>query len=53
MQNAEKLAKFWLDPMRLAENIGYNSKELKRIETLIRQNHSKLMEAWHGHFPRS
>jgi hypothetical protein len=51
VQHAEKLAKFWLDPIRLAENIGYNSKELKHIESLIRQNHQTLMEAWHGHFP--
>ncbi len=51
VQHTEKLAKYWLDPIRLAENIGHNSKELKRIESLIRQNHTKLMEAWHGHFP--
>jgi len=51
VQNAEKLAKFWLEPIRLASNIGYTAQELKRIESLIRQHQAKLLEAWHGYFP--
>jgi hypothetical protein len=51
VQNAERLAKFWLDPIRLASNIGYNTKELKRIETILREHQAELLEAWHGYFP--
>ena len=45
-------AKFWLDPVALAANFGFNSRELRRIHVLIVQNRAALLEAWHG-YPRS
>jgi hypothetical protein len=43
-------AKFWLDPIALASNHGFNGRELNEIEQLIRQHQVELLEAWHEHF---
>jgi hypothetical protein len=41
--------KFWLSPVHLARNIGFRPVELHKIENLVLENHSKLMEAWDGY----
>ncbi len=43
-------AKFWLNPVVLARNFGFNAGELGRIETIIEDNQQKLLEAWNGYF---
>jgi hypothetical protein len=43
-------AKFWLDPVGLARNLGYGGHELRTIERIIRDNQHELMEAWNGWF---
>ena len=43
-------AKFWLQPVALARNLGFRASELTRIEALIRENQEHLREAWHGYF---
>ena len=43
-------AKFWLEPVALAKNIGFRPKELRKLESLVRDNQSKLVEAWNGYF---
>ena len=41
------MAKFWLDPdIHLAENYGYNSKELRQIERLIKNQLETLRNEW-------
>ncbi len=40
-------AKFWLDPeVILAENYGYNRKELREIERLVKQHVERLRNEW-------
>ena len=43
-------AKFWLNPVSLARNFGFNSRELRQIERTVTENEVKLMEAWNGYF---
>ena len=43
-------AKFWLDPMGLAANYGFSSRELNEIERLVRAHQAILMEAWNEYF---
>jgi hypothetical protein len=43
-------AKFWLNPVALARNIGYPAHELKRIRGIIESNQSSLEAAWYGYF---
>jgi hypothetical protein len=43
-------AKFWLEPVELARNLGYPPKDLRRIREIILENRQKLLEAWYGYF---
>lgn len=43
-------AKFWLEPVVLAKNIGFRGKELRKLESLVRENQIKLVEAWNEYF---
>ena len=42
-------AKFWLDPIELAANYGFNGGELREIERLVAENGFILREGWNGH----
>jgi hypothetical protein len=42
-------AKFWLDPIDLSSNYGFNSRELSEIRDLIEVHLDELLEAWHEH----
>ena len=44
------VAKFWLDPVRLASGGGFTPVELRRIERVIINNREELVEGWHGNF---
>jgi hypothetical protein len=46
----DRTAKLWLEPVRLARNIGFGPPELTRIERMVRENQAALLEAWHGYF---
>lgn len=43
-------AKFWLNPVGLARNLGFNARELRQIERIVSDNESVLLEAWNGRF---
>jgi hypothetical protein len=43
-------AKFWLDPLRLAANYGFNGRDLKKIYRLIEEHREELLEAWNEYF---
>ena len=45
-------AKFWLDPIELDANYGFNARELNDIERIIEQYQHELLEAWHDHLNR-
>ena len=42
----ERSAKFWLNPVALASNFGFNARELGWIRALIRKNELNLNRAW-------
>jgi hypothetical protein len=43
-------AKFWLQPVSLARNIGFAPRELTELMARVRQRRTAFLEAWHGHF---
>ena len=45
----EQSAKFWLEPVALARNLGFRAHELRRIQELVVTHQAELLEAWHGH----
>jgi Domain of unknown function (DUF4160) len=47
----EQSAKFWLDPVALAGNLGFGPAELRRIHRLVAENRNLLLEKWHEQFP--
>jgi hypothetical protein len=42
-------AKFWLNPVSLARNLGFRPRELRTIERLIVENQPLLLAAWQEH----
>ena len=43
-------AKFWLEPVHLAANYGFNARELNEIQRLVDEHWHELTEAWNEHF---
>jgi len=44
------VAKFWLDPVRLARSGGFRRTELRDIANLVSAHAQTLLEAWNDHF---
>ena len=44
---AERSAKYWMAPLRLAWNDGFRTGELKEIETILIAHLNLVLEAWH------
>jgi hypothetical protein len=41
--------KFWLEPLTLASNYGFNARELTRIRGLLSANLGAIRNAWNQH----
>jgi hypothetical protein len=50
IDRGDSSAKFWLDQPALARNVGFSARELSRMLSLVRENRSRLLEAWYGYF---
>jgi hypothetical protein len=46
----DQSAKFWLDPLALARNLGFSPVELRRIQRLLKEQQEALLEKWHARF---
>jgi hypothetical protein len=46
----QHIAKFWLDPVELAKNLGFANHEGNEIERLVREHREFLIGAWHEYF---
>lgn len=47
---AENQAKFWLNPIQLASNYGFSSRDLNELEGLVEQNELFFLEVWNEYF---
>ena len=43
-------AKFWLDPISLSRNLGFNARELRRLQLIVMEHRTELLEAWNEFF---
>ena len=43
-------AKFWLQPVSLCRNLGFNAVELRKVQSLVQEHQGALLEAWNGYF---
>ncbi len=50
IERDDHIAKFWLDPVRLADSGGFSRRDLRDIERVVADNQSALMGAWHDYF---
>jgi len=49
VQQAERYAKFWLRPVRLAKNKGFRRSEITELGRIVRARKGLLLKAWHGY----
>ena len=52
VEQAERFAKFWLNPVTLVKSRGVRSNELSEIQKIIEENRDILLEKWDEHFSR-
>ena len=50
VEREDKIAKFWLDPLRLQSSGGFSRTEIGRIQGLVREHREELVEAWNEYF---
>jgi hypothetical protein len=50
VERDDNIAKFWLEPVRLQNSIGFNRREINRIRRLVEQNRQSILEHWHEFF---
>ena len=43
-------AKFWLSPVALVVNYGFNGRELNNVQDLVEEHAEELQEAWDEYF---
>ena len=43
-------AKFWLNNVSLARNVGFSARELGVLQRLVTEHREQLLEAWNGFF---
>ncbi|MDE0115284.1 MAG: DUF4160 domain-containing protein [bacterium] len=45
-----KIAKFWLEPVRLQHSAGFRPSEIRKIMAIIMENEAVFVEAWNEYF---
>ena len=48
--HAGRYAKFWLEPVELANNRGFRGHELTEIGKIVIENREFFLEKWHEYF---
>ena len=50
VDKADASAKFWLEPVALSRNVGFNARELNVLLGLVRHHRNQFVEAWRDYF---
>jgi len=50
VEHENRVAKFWLDPVRLQNSGGFSRKEIRRLYRLVEENQENLLREWHEYF---
>jgi hypothetical protein len=43
-------AKFWLQPVSLARNLGFSAREPRKVQARVEKHQREQLEAWYGYF---
>lgn len=52
VEQAERFAKFWLNPVTLVKSRSFRSGELTEIQNIVEEHRDLFMEKWNEHFSR-
>lgn len=50
VERDDKIAKFWLDPVRFQNSGGFKRKEISLIQNIVREHEGEILEKWHEYF---
>jgi hypothetical protein len=50
VQSGENYAKYWLRPIVLVESIGFDARELRRLQEIIATHQEMLERSWNDFF---
>ncbi len=50
IERDDKVAKFWLEPIRLHSSGGFSRAEILRIQAIVQERAADLLEAWNAYF---
>ena len=50
IEQADRYAKFWLNPIQLAESDGFRSSEISELRKLVQENKKLFEEKWNEYF---
>ena len=51
-QRDDRVAKFWLEPLRLESTKRFSTPELRRLRRIIERHHRVLIRRWDEYFDR-
>lgn len=49
VEQGDRLAKYWLDPVELASSKRFRAHELNEVRAFVIKYRSAFLEAWHDH----
>jgi hypothetical protein len=52
VERGDDVAKYWINPVSLANSRGFRPHELNRLQALVIEHRLTLLEAWNVHFGR-
>jgi hypothetical protein len=52
VEHGDRIVKFWLNPVDLAESSGFRAHELNRLRAVVTEHRIRFLEAWNAHFSR-
>jgi len=50
VEQAERVAKFWLEPVILSRSHGFRRGELTELQAIIEKNQQLLVKSWNEYF---
>ncbi|MGI8656751.1 MAG: DUF4160 domain-containing protein [Pyrinomonadaceae bacterium] len=50
VEQAERYAKFWLNPVSLVKSRGFRSGELSEMQKIVEEHRESFVEKWNEHF---
>lgn len=50
VERENRVAKFWLNPVRLQSSGRFRPHEIRHIQRLVEEHEKEFLEAWHEYF---